>query len=104
MRPVPMLFLTSSLLRLSSPARSSASRRGRVPTVDRIDNEPAALLCIQTSVDFDLMCLARELLVLYDVTEPAGIVAGAQMMLPRSIVDPLGDLLENLEILRLQVE
>lgn len=46
----------------------------------------------------------RQLLVLDDLSKPLGIIATVQVVQPRFVIDALGNLNENGEILRPQIE
>src|SRR5258706_11569276 len=78
--------------------------RARVAAVNGLDDGPPALGRIEALVGLGRRGLGGELLVLDDPAEPAGVVGAAPVVLPRLLVHALGDLREEHEVLRAQVE
>ena len=81
----------------------SASWRG-VATGHGIADALTALPWLQAPVDFDLGSLAREFVILDDASEPGRIVTRAQVMFPGAVVDPLGDLEKQHQVLSAEIE
>ena len=81
----------------------SASWRG-VATGHDITDALTALPWLQAPVDFDLGSLAREFVILDNASEPGRIFTRAQMMFPGAVVDSLGDLKKQHQVLGAEIE
>src|SRR6266516_2341377 len=83
---------------------SATSGRGSVAPLDRPPDPGSALARVEVGLRLDLRGLVGQARVLDLLAEPARVVAPAQVVEPGRVVDPVGDLVEEREVLGPQVE
>ena len=79
--------------------RRRSGRQG-VAALDRRPDKGFPLSGRELRIGANLRRLARQILVFDDIAKPAGLVAPAEMIEPSLVVDSLGDLDEDGEVLR----